>query len=93
MQHPGAFEPVLIGFNKAFLVRPRSAARYREAIRDTLPTHLRCCGLSNFTLFRTDDIHAFGCFGITTRIFDTDIVTRERAIGLPEVLIDGKIRI
>lgn len=91
--NPTAFEMILVGFNKAYLVRPRFARRYLEAIRDRLPAHMRACGLPNFTLLRTDDTRAFGCFGITGRQHDVDIVSREMATGLPEDLIDGKIRV
>lgn len=91
--HPLAFEMILVGFNKAYLVRPRYAQQYLTAIRDDLPVHLRAAGLTDFSLWRTDVARALGCFGITARQFDRDVVTREFASGLPEELIDGRIRI
>ncbi|WP_160123376.1 class I SAM-dependent methyltransferase [Rhodovarius lipocyclicus] len=89
-QHPGRFEMVLVGFNKAYLVRPRAARRYLEFIRDGLQPHLAACGQPPNTLLRTDDPRACGCFGLTLRQFDRDYVTREIASGLPESYLPGK---
>lgn len=89
-RNPGRFEMVLVGFNKAYLVRPRAARRTLEFIRDGLQPHLAACGQPANTLLRTDDPRACGCFGITARQFDRDYVTREIAMGLPEETPPGK---
>lgn len=93
-RNPHAFELILVGFNKGYMVRPRFARAYLEAIRDHLPAHLWGCGVTDFSLFRTDDRRACACFGITGGgQFDGNITTRERAAGWPDDLIEGKIRI
>ena len=90
-RNPEAFEMVLVGFNKAYLVRPRVAMDYYVFIRDMLPGFFRSLDLHDFTFSRTDVARACGTFGLTARQFDLDILTRERAMGLPEVLVEGKI--
>ena len=90
-RNPEAFEMMLVGFNKAYLVRPRAAQMFQEFIRDELPAHLRACGQPDFTLWRTDDRRACASFGITPRQFDRDFVTREFAMAKPELLVDGKL--
>ena len=89
-RNPQAFELVLAGFNKAYLVRPQAALSYLSFIRDELPGHLRGCGQRDFTLWRTDDRRAFSGFGIVSRQWDRDFVTREFAIGMAEQRQDGK---
>jgi len=89
--HPQSFEMILVGFNKAYLVRPRVALEYHTFMRDLLPGFLRFCGISDFTLSRTDIPRACATFGITGREYDLDILTRERMRGMPEALVEGKI--
>lgn len=90
-RNPEAFQFVLIGFNKAYLCRPRHQQRYLEFLRDGMPAHLRVCGEEDFTFWRTDDRRAFPAFGLTARQFDRDFVSREFAMAEPERLVDGKL--
>lgn len=89
-RNPEAFQVVLVGFNKAYLARPRAAQRWQAFIRDELPDHLRACGQPDFTIWRTDEKLACPTFGITQRQFDRDFVTREFATARPELRPDGK---
>lgn len=89
-RNPDRFEFVMVGFNKAYLARPRYAARWLEFIRDAMPAHLRAVGHADFSLWRTDDRRGCPCFGITPRQYDRDFITREFAMALPDKRADGK---
>ncbi len=89
-QHPQSFEFVMVGFNKAYLARPRFAGDYLHFIRDGLPAHLHTLSHHDFSLWLTDDRRACSCFGITQRQYDRDFITREFAMAKPDKRPDGK---
>lgn len=89
-QHPHSFEFVMVGFNKAYLARPRFAGEYLHFIRDALPAHLHALGHHDFSLWLTDERRACSCFGITQRQYERDFITREFAMAKPDKRADGK---
>lgn len=89
-QHPHSFEFIMVGFNKAYLARPRFAGDWLHFIRDALPAHLHALGHHDFSLWLTDERRACSCFGITQRQYDRDFITREFAMAKPDKRPDGK---
>lgn len=75
VRHPESFRFVLVGFNKAYLCRPSAHLYWLVFVRDRLPNHLRSCGLTDFTIWKTDQGDDFRGFGIAGRQFDKDFFT------------------
>lgn len=60
----------LCGFNKAYLVRPRSLFDHLIFVKDQLGKQLSDLGFNDFTIYKTDYPRAVNCFGIAPRWAD-----------------------
>jgi hypothetical protein len=82
--HPGRFEMILAGHNKAFLTRPGGALPYLRFVRDAMPAAMRARGTTDFTFWRMSSREDWRGFGVAGRQWDRDFVGLREKIEEPE---------
>lgn len=70
------FQLLLCGFNKAFICHKQDYTLYEALIKKYLVSHMKNLGFL-VTIHKTSYAHDFGCFSITERVEDYDIIGRD----------------
>ncbi len=68
--HPFAFRPVLVGYNKGYLVRPLVARRYLEYLRDRFYDEISALGHDAVRVFKSTAPDDYNCFGLAPAMGD-----------------------